>query len=1416
MKRAASLSFDFGRGIAMALAILWGLVGSLPFALTIALQLPAVRAHMATLAKQTLHKEAGVSAEFDLTVSLLPPTIVASAVTLRVPGGPHVSVETLRIVPNLLALFRETLQLELIEAIGLRSNLQIENGKVLGIDLKSDDATPDAPFPVRKISLIDASLSAEGPDWLAAVFGADADIVHRDGGFAVEVDASSGRLMRRRVDGSGNVFFDEDNLCAVGLTLSSQGQHVAIHRFDARVSVDLDAAPGTLPSCDLPTDDWRVGSINLSSVELDWRSASVPAFAGRVEASLPVSIAHRFADVPALAGRVGLQGRVLLKPSARFPTLDGRVSLTDPSVHGKRIVRSLQASIGMTEAGVIEARDINAAAAGGTLHIEHASIDPFVKGGAVEATQIQIDTLQFEELMADLGFHPTPHVHWALESVHFDRFGGSLWPLSLRGAIRVSTSGFQLFDAPAIAPHKQELFHTLPAAIRGDFDVLEDALHLNNFQIDVGTSTVKASVLLGYNSQFGFDIPEATIVLDELGPVGGVQLGGTAKLAANATGIMGEPQITGEAQIVDFRVAGFPVGDIENAKLRFQLLEIAADSLQIRKGASLAKVTDLAIDFDGPHGLLLTAMADTETAPHFNVRDLLDTFHMNDAPQFEGIDALIDGRFSARYALNGPQDPCGGGALLATSDNLRLHDIRVFGEAFTRAEGPVTVDWQRIDVGLRGMRVSVPHAIFSRQRGNVNVNGDLNLGGILLGRVSGTGLALERFDGLGPLRDVVTGTLTGNATVAGDVLSPSIEGNIHIDDTKILGTPYGDSDVAITVTPTTQATTPVVALCAMKPPPVNDAQAALGDVSVRGQLLGGTIPQLGVVRRAGRVPSYSGNIVAHQLDWTPLATTLGLNATRPALASFSFAMENLAPGSPASRALLRITSATAHLGEAPLSIGASAVTLVGDTATVERARLTIGTTERVQLVVDGAATALFTSPTLALNLNAPLFPIADFPRPSGVQSWEGSVDASLRVTGPMHRPQAEGLFRWRNGIAVLTDPPVTIREIELGLRLAQGTLTVEHGEAEIGGGRAQLRGRVLLDGARPQRGELHLAAKQVDFSVVQGLRVNANSDLHLTLSDEALPELTGNVVVHSLDYTRNVSLGSGSDASSEGASTDDASAALSINVDVLASRPLSFKNKLADLELVLPPSGLTIAGPNTELGAQGAFDVTPRSTIRFQGHSFSVVHGSIRFESDGGLTPEVDITAQTEYRRYASQVSSTSAVDAASQSSGAWRITMHAHGTPDSLAIDLSSDPPLSQDDVLLLLSVGMTRAELDRSLASSLGVTLGVEAINQLTGADEAVKNLLPLVDEIRFGTAYSARTGRPQPVMTMTKRLSERAKATVTSGLTDDREVRSGIEWEWTPQFSVIGSYDNVNDESSSQFGNLGMDVRWHLEFE
>src|SRR6185503_13858451 len=234
-------------------------------------------------------------------------------------------------------------------------------------------------------------------------------------------------------------------------------------------------------------------------------------------------------------------------------------------------------------------------------------------------------------------------------------------------------------------------------------------------------------------------------------------------------------------------------------------------------------------------------------------------------------------------------------------------------------------------------------------------------------------------------------------------------------------------------------------------------------------------------------------------------------------------------------------------------------------------------------------------------------------------------------------------------------------------------------------------------------------------------------------------------------------------------------------------------------------------------GLRGRLRLLTGGRIRLRANEFEIRQGHVQFDDTTRIAPRVDVTAVTEYRRYSGSTSSTApgAAAGAARAGGVWRITLHAFGDADNLRLDMTSEPVLSHEDIVLLLTVGMTRAEVDQ-LAASVGGTAALEALSSLTGADSAVKKAVPVIDDFRFGSAYSSRTGRSEATVTVGKRVTDQVRANVTTGLLENREIRSNLEWKLTPRVSVQGSYDNVNDVSSSSFGNLGADVRWRLEFE
>jgi translocation and assembly module TamB len=450
---------------------------------------------------------------------------------------------------------------------------------------------------------------------------------------------------------------------------------------------------------------------------------------------------------------------------------------------------------------------------------------------------------------------------------------------------------------------------------------------------------------------------------------------------------------------------------------------------------------------------------------------------------------------------------------------------------------------------------------------------------------------------------------------------------------------------------------------------------------------------------------------------------------------------------------------------------------------------------------------------------------------------EGTLSGQLEVEGPLFAPRFAGGFDLERGELSIRGLPLPVTDIGVQLRISGNELKIEKASAKVGSGTLQVSGGAPLLGMNLGAARFAITARELALPMNDGIRAVADADLNLAFKPTAsdgereLPRVTGDVTLRSFEYTRPVVMTADiSSLAQRGKRTevntyDPADDLVQFEVRLRSQKAMKLLNNLIDAELDVADEGLLLAGTNGRFGLRGAVTLHPRGKIFLRRSEFEVKEGRVRFDDLTRIAPEVDVTAVTEYRRYHTNNTATASTSSTSTSGGStaptsqggrWRIQMHAHGNAEKLKVDLTSDPALAQDDIFLLLTVGLTRAELDQAQSASVGGSVALEALGSISGADRAVTEAVPLIDEFRFGSAYSSRTGRTEPTVTIGKRLSKRIRANVTSGVADSREVRSNIEWQLSPRVSVEGSYDNVNDISSSTLGNLGADVRWRLEFE
>jgi translocation and assembly module TamB len=898
----------------------------------------------------------------------------------------------------------------------------------------------------------------------------------------------------------------------------------------------------------------------------------------------------------------------------------------------------------------------------------------------------------------------------------------------------------------------------------------------------------------------------------------------------------------------------------------FEGTTVDIKDVKAQKGKSLYEMPQAKLEFGGKASFTMDGVAATQG---MDLRDFLALWHFEEDPRFDGLDATMATRASIHVAMGGPEDSCGGGYVDVRA-GVHATKIGIWGETFD--DGDLDIEFRQVDrlAGIEGSDVSVRAATLNKfhppgkqPSGSVLGSARVSRGGNLHATAVLEAIPLYRLQALGAFRAQTEGSLSGVATVDGKVDDFVLVSDIDLGPVRLRGTPMGPSHVHLAMTQTPGPSKPMgKTKCGGNIGAAFDKDAYLRDTSshgtytLDGDLAGGMVhlDRVSMTRQAKA--RLGGAVTFDKLDLGALGHIItpddGGEEEELAVGAKT---GNEAGGTISGK----LTIERAEIGDmdhaslrfAPVGLtvarGPQRIVLrpTQDTITMENDKVVVpplvfdleaGRGLKGAVTVHGSVVHATTDADLGVALD--LSPI-DLGVLTGVvprvERAVGTLAGSLRLAGKLRSPRIEGDVHVAGGELAIKGAPSVVSDLNVDLRADASEIRVVRAQAKFAGGTVSMSGAVPIKQLLAGVAEVDLAARGVHLSPSDGVAATLDADLVLAMNAQAeggdaskLPRITGDVVVTQFDYTRPIALTTDLSLGVRAKRTnvdsyDPTLDSVTFDVRVRSHAPLRIRNNLAELALAIDSGNLTVSGTNQRMGLRGGLKAAPGGRFHLRGNDFDVRQGTIRFDDPTRIAPIVDVTAITEYRRY----TDTSAVGASAGGGGTvsvgvrggvWRITMHAYGDADNLRLDMTSDPPLSQEDIVLLLTIGMTRAEVDQLQAGSLGASAALEALATVSGADRAVKQAIPVIDDFRFGSGYDPRTGRTEPQVTVGKRLTDNVRASVTSGLTNDtdREIRSNLEWRLNQRLSVQGSYDNINDVSSSTVGNVGVDLRWRLEFE
>lgn len=1346
-------------------------------------------------------------------LELVPLGIVAEDVALDDPiYGRLADAERIVVRPSFGALLRGRVDLEELELRNARVHLVIRDGAVRNLpQIDTGDGGTGMHLPFDRLTIIDSTLSIDaGPLESGELENIDVIVQAAPGGVInVFADVPHGHLtrygIRHEVGGiEGHVELSSDALHVRELEVDLGSIHAAVRN-------------GLIP---LPLPD---------PIESD-----APGYVGELEFSAELEHLRQLAlplTIPEMHGHLAVQARV-----------------RDDRTEGPRATGTVLLERGrILEFGLGERIHLPFVATRREIRIDDAVVDVVGGGGRLDIdgsiglspelpldAEVRLHGLSFAHLMDQLGVSANSIVEWIFDGRMMLR--GSLRDVDLRGPIDLRTHDFVVSTNPYHARPLDPVIAIPRGTFRGSWSIRPDAIRFSDLVGVLPRSRILGNVHLGFDNALRVDARAEPADLEDITRISRFPVAGVGSAHCQIDGTFQDPHVTGHLRMANFEFDGMRIGDVESdARLDPDGMGVLFPHVVATKAESQYAADDVYLDFRNNR----FRMAGRLLLDRMRLTDFYHVFGLEADERFTPYQGVTHGRADIVYSSGFPSDSPRG--TLDVDTDLAFSRASLDGFSFTDGEAAGHFRWLDWSRGLAGAELELQHATLRKGAGTVALSGNMELGGALQMVAAADAISLREIEGIGDRFPALDGTVSVTADVGGTASEMRLDMDVGVTNLVYGNRSVGDGRAYVRmtqgedpwVTDALSSEHPANAQCIRArrglaranwapDPPLRTIEGLTPRLSapsafiVCGSALEGRMAIDLAIGRTSRYP-LRGRIAWDGLDLSPfLPESMSTSAERAhGKLSGEVLFDDGALRDPeALEAHLLVSDF--ELGRGDLTIvnrGPIAIALKNGIARVQRARLR-GPDSRIRVHGQYALPTERTNGGLALSLDGRLDLGVLTRITSTIREADGLMTTRLAISGPLTDPEIYGEARIENGFARITGIPTPLSDVGARITFSARSIRLDEIRMQVAHGSMRGQGAAQIADGSIEQWTLSLRGSNLALSPADGLDVALSTDLEIAWTrGERLPTARGELSIERLTFSRNIDLGAtiGDLARTQRASVeryDPSEERIALDLRIAAEQPFVVRNNLLEAELQIDDTQrpFRIVGTDRRFGMLGNMEFT-RGRIFFRNSIFDLRTGFLAFDDETRIDPSFRIDAVSEIRR------------SGDLAGARWRILLDAHGSLDSFQIGTRSDPDLPQEDILMLLAVGMTRSEFEQLQAGDVGSTAALEALTQLSGVDREVRRAVPLIDDFRITSAYSLRTGRTEPQVSVGKRIADRVRVSATTGVGagEARDFRALVDVQLDDTTGVQCSYDNfTTTASASSFGNVGCDLRWRLEFE
>ncbi len=361
----------------------------------------------------------------------------------------------------------------------------------------------------------------------------------------------------------------------------------------------------------------------------------------------------------------------------------------------------------------------------------------------------------------------------------------------------------------------------------------------------------------------------------------------------------------------------------------------------------------------------------------------------------------------------------------------------------------------------------------------------------------------------------------------------------------------------------------------------------------------------------------------------------------------------------------------------------------------------------------------------------------------GAAALGGMADLDLGVSGPFDAPHSRGSLQVRDGSLRLRAIPQSLTGIE-GAFQVDGTHATLRATGQMGGGTVELGGEAEVSGTGVHDVQLVFTGKGVALRYPQGLRSRLDADLVLTGRPGAFA-LDGDVAVQRGLYEIDVAVEEALRNPVAPLAESELLRSVGLDVRVRLPRALIVRSSLGQVEAT---GQLVARGDLQEPLPFGRLEVRSGGKLYLQGREFTVRDGAMTYS--GTWNPELTLHA-------------AAVIPSVGFESRSYSVSVAAEGTLDGPRLTFTSEPSLSQQEIVGLVATGHPEGRVADTSAWLVGGQAGALLAGRLTRRVAQTFGL----DEITIRPDLVARETDPSARFTFGKDLSRRARLLYSVGL-------------------------------------------------